>query len=33
RLGRTVSDLFGEDRDAMVDWLQCIRQSDEGRMT
>ena len=26
-------DLVAEDEERELDWLQCIRQSDEGRMT
>ena len=29
----SVVEPYENDRPVLVDWLQCIRQSDEGRMT
>ena len=33
RLSRAMPSLDHEARRRIMDWLQCIRQSDEGRMT
>ncbi|HJI54161.1 hypothetical protein ACE15W_07295 [Bifidobacterium catenulatum subsp. kashiwanohense] len=33
RPGKKVQCQFKPDMEHEVDWLQCVRQSDEGRMT